>query len=87
MKNSLGDLTNHLFVALERLNDEGLAPDALTDEIKRANAVAGVAREIVAAGHLAVTASKLLAEQPSASPLRVLGLSGPAPSDRGGRQP
>lgn len=54
MKNSLSDLTNHLFAALERLNDESLAPEVVRGEIQRANAIAVVAREIIGAGNLAV---------------------------------
>lgn len=83
MKNSLADLTDHLFVALERLNDESLAPDIVRSEIQRANAIAVVAREIIGAGNLAVNASRLLADDPALPGPRLLGLSGRADPDKG----
>jgi len=36
MKNKLGDLNNHLFAALERLNDESLSVEQIETEAKRA---------------------------------------------------
>lgn len=52
MKNSLGDLNNHLFAQLERLNDEDLNGDKLMEEISRAKAVTGIASQIIANGNL-----------------------------------
>jgi len=82
VKNSLSDLTDHLFVALERLNDESLAPDVVRSEIQRANAIAVVAREIIGAGNLAVNAARVLADDPKRPGPRLLGLSG-RPDDAG----
>jgi hypothetical protein len=58
MKNTLGDLNNHLFAQLERLSDEELKGDDLKEEIKRARAVTSIASQIVAAGHLVLNAKK-----------------------------
>jgi len=47
MKNKLTDLNDHLFAALERLNDEDLKDKDLKDEIARGRAIASVGKEIV----------------------------------------
>lgn len=56
MKNKLGDLNNHLFEQLERLNSENLKGARLSEEITRAKAVTGLAREIILNGKLALDA-------------------------------
>ena len=62
MKNKLTDLNDHLFMALERLNDEGLAEAELYQEIDRAKAIAGIAAQIINNGQLVLEAQKLKKE-------------------------
>lgn len=59
MKNTLGDLNNHLFAQLERLNDEELKGDELAEEIHRAKAINDAASRIIANGSLVLQAKKL----------------------------
>lgn len=60
MQNTLGDLNNHLFAQLERLNDEELKGEALTEEINRAKTINSVAAQIIANGSLVLEAKKML---------------------------
>jgi hypothetical protein len=62
MKNTLGDLNNHLFMQLERLNDEDLKGDKLQEEINRARAISGIATQIVSNASLVLKARHLQLE-------------------------
>jgi hypothetical protein len=58
MKNTLGDLNNHLFAQLERLSDEDIKGEALVEEIERAKAVTSIASQIIANGNLVLKAQQ-----------------------------
>lgn len=58
-RNTLTDLHNHLFAALERLNDEELDGEELEAEIARSRAVCGVAETIIDNANTAMRAVKM----------------------------
>ena len=60
MKNKLSDLNNHLFAQLERLGDETLSGDDLSNEIDRSKAMSGIATQIVNGTKVVVDAMKLV---------------------------
>ena len=62
MKNKLIDLNNHLFAQLERLNDEEITGEKLTEEIERARAMTGVSKQILEIGSLSIRAAELMVE-------------------------
>ncbi|MEK3722287.1 hypothetical protein [Paenibacillus sp. FSL H8-0034] len=66
MRNTLGDLNNHLFAQLERLSDEGLTGDKLLEEMNRAKSVTSVASQIIANGALVLEARKLVDDRMNA---------------------
>lgn len=60
MKNTLGDLNNHLFMQLERLNDEEITVEVLQQELKRSKAIADVAGKIIDNGKLVLEAQRFV---------------------------
>ena len=61
-RNSMTDLTNHLFEQLERLNDEELSDEELAKECNRAKAMEGIAKTIIDNRKLALDTAKFLDE-------------------------
>lgn len=66
MKNKLSDLNNHLFSQMERLGTEGITPEQLEIEVKRAEAMVRVADQISSNADLQLKAAKLFAEHGAA---------------------
>ncbi|OHE41497.1 MAG: hypothetical protein A2Y16_05505 [Tenericutes bacterium GWF2_57_13] len=62
MQNKLGDLNNHLFETIERLNDPDITGEALEVELRRARAIAAVGTVIVNNGNLVLRAQKHIDE-------------------------
>lgn len=62
MKNTLMDLNNYLFEALERINDDSLTDEELQKEVARSQAVTNVASTIIQNGELALKTMKHLDE-------------------------
>lgn len=58
MKNTLKDLNNHLFLELERLNDEELDKDKISFECSRAKALSMVSDRILSNASLMLEAKK-----------------------------
>jgi hypothetical protein len=66
MKNTLGDLNNHLFAELERLSDEDIKGEELKEEISRAKSVSDIAAKVIANGSLVLQAQRLMDNRESA---------------------
>jgi hypothetical protein len=62
MKNTLGDLNDHLFAQLERLGDEELLGDKLVEEINRAKSISDIATQVIANGNLVLKAKTFMHE-------------------------
>ena len=67
-RNTLGDLNNHLFAQLERLGDEDLKGEKLSEEIERSKAVASIAKEIILNARVVLDAKKYSTEYMQESP-------------------
>lgn len=60
MKNTLGDLNNHLFAQLERLNDEDMNMETLEMETNRAKAITMIAGKVIDNAKLVLDAKKYM---------------------------
>lgn len=67
-KNTLGDLNNHLFEQMERLNDDDLTDEELTKEIKRADAMSDIATQVIDNASLVLKAHKVYGDVDSIDP-------------------
>lgn len=76
MKNKLIDLNDHMFAQLERLSDEDLKGDKLTEEITRSKAVTGVANQIINNARLALDANVAINNHLIKDPPKMLGAHG-----------
>lgn len=63
MKNKLSHLNDHLFAALERLNDESLKTEQLDKEIARCKAITNVSEQIILNARLVLDAQKAIGER------------------------
>ena len=61
-RNTLKDLNNHLFMQLERLNDDDLNGDKLREEVIRSKAITGIAKEIIANANTVLEAKKFASD-------------------------
>ena len=62
MRNTLGDLNNHLFMQLEKLSDEDLKGEELKEEVTRTKAISLIAKQIIENGTLVLEAKKVAEE-------------------------
>lgn len=62
MKNTLGDLNNHLFAQLEKLGDDDLTGEELESELRRADAICDISEQIIKNGELQYKAMKHMDE-------------------------
>ena len=74
MKNKLVDLNDHLFMQLERLNDDELQGDALGTEIDRSKAMASIASQIIGNAKLALDAQIAMSDRVIKNAPAMLGL-------------
>lgn len=58
-KNKLTDLNDHLFAQIERLNDETLTPEQMELELKKADAMEKVSKQIIDNSRIVLEAENL----------------------------
>ena len=59
MRNTLGDLNNHLFMQLEKLSEDDLKGEELREEIIRTKAIGESAKHIIDNANVVLQAQKL----------------------------
>ena len=58
-RNKLTDLNDHLFAQIERLNDETLTPEQMELELKKADAMEKVSKQILDSSRVVLDAENL----------------------------
>lgn len=58
-KNKLSDLNDHLFAQIERLNDETLTPEQMELELKKADAMEKVSKQVIDNSRIVLEAENL----------------------------
>lgn len=59
-RNTLGDLNNHLFEQMERLNSDDLKGYELQEEIDKSRAISGIAKDIISNANLVLQVQKFV---------------------------
>lgn len=59
-KNKIEDLKDHLFAQLERLNDETFSEEQIKQEVEKAKAIEGVAKQVIEIEKIAVDKTSML---------------------------
>lgn len=72
MKNTLGDLNNHLFEQMERLNDDELNGEELENELNRTKGMATISSNIINNANLMFRAAELNIEHSRANVPNIL---------------
>jgi hypothetical protein len=85
MKNQLIDLNNHLFAAMERLNDEELAGEKLKEEIERCKTITGLAQNIIGNARVVLDAHIAVKEYGIGTALPLIGSLGNEPGKGAGK--
>lgn len=57
-RNTMTDLTNHIFAEIERLSDEELKGEDLEAEIRRGHAIGKLSKTVIDAGNLMIRAAE-----------------------------
>ena len=52
--NKLSDLRDHIFMALERLADEGMTPEQVANEVDKAKAISALSSAIIASAKVEI---------------------------------
>jgi hypothetical protein len=52
--NKLSDLRDHIFMALERLSDEGMTTEQVTSEVEKAKAISALSSAIIASAKVEI---------------------------------